>query len=298
MPPNPILKRLGFDDRQRLVIIHADDIGMCQASVSAFEDLWKRGLVSSGSVMMPCPWSPATGALCQRYPDVDMGVHLTLTSEWDTYRWGPTSTREPRSGMIDGSGFFFRSVSEARERGDPRYVERELETQVDQALAHGITPTHIDTHMGVIAHPKFISLYVGLAARYRLVPMLLRSQEAGWRKLRLDAETAAVATKISRQWESEGMPMLDCLSGLESQRAGSLGERIAYAKEVLDAVPAGLTHFIIHPATDTPELRAAASDWPRRVGDYRAFMSEELRDYMARSDLHVMNYRTLQKLLP
>jgi hypothetical protein len=103
MDPNPVLRKLGFADDDRVVIIHADDIGMCQATMSAFADLVDFGLISSGAVMVPCPWFPQAAAYCRQHPLVDLGVHLTLTSEWDGYRWGPVSTRDPASGLIDVS---------------------------------------------------------------------------------------------------------------------------------------------------------------------------------------------------
>ena len=95
MHPNPVLKKLGFAPEDRLVIIHADDIGMCHASVAAYRDLMDAGLVSSAAVMVTCPWFPLVAEYCRQHPDADMGVHLTLTSEWDSYRWGPISTPFP-----------------------------------------------------------------------------------------------------------------------------------------------------------------------------------------------------------
>src|SRR3954463_10603061 len=104
---NPALKKLGFDEHDRVLIIHTDDIGMCQATLPAYENLLHAGLISSASAMVPCPWFPETARFCRGHPDVDMGVHLTLNSEWDTYRWGPISTRDTASGMLDEQGYFY-----------------------------------------------------------------------------------------------------------------------------------------------------------------------------------------------
>ena len=101
MKPNPALKKLGFSENERLVIIHVDDIGMCQASVAAFADLWDFGLVSSGAVMVPCPWFLEAAKYASQHPQADLGVHLTLNCEWDTYRWGPLSTCDPQTGLLD-----------------------------------------------------------------------------------------------------------------------------------------------------------------------------------------------------
>jgi chitin disaccharide deacetylase len=103
-PPNPVLKKLGCSNADRLVIIHVDDVGMCQASIAAFEELWQAGIISCGAVMVPCPWFPQAAAYARNNPQADLGVHATLTSEWQTYRWGPVSTRAPASGLMDAEG--------------------------------------------------------------------------------------------------------------------------------------------------------------------------------------------------
>src|SRR5215207_9167184 len=119
MTPNPALRRLGFADSDRVAIIHADDIGMCQASITAFADLSAFGLISSGAVMVPCAWFPSAAAASRARPDDDLGVHLTLTCEWDACRWGPISTRDPESGLIDAEGYFYRTTELAHAYGQP-----------------------------------------------------------------------------------------------------------------------------------------------------------------------------------
>jgi len=163
MQPNPVLNKLGFSNNDRVVITHTDDIGMCQASVDAFADLIDFGLISSGAVMVPCPWFLETAAYARLHPEADLGVHLTLTSEWETYRWGPISTRDPKSGLMDDQGFFHRTTEEVWRQADPSAAIAELEAQVGRALAEGIIPTHIDTHMGSIAHPSIIPGYIQLS---------------------------------------------------------------------------------------------------------------------------------------
>jgi len=108
---NPILAQLGFSATDRVAVIHADDVGMCQASLSAFVDLLEVGLVTTGSTMVPCPWFPATAVFCRKNSDVDMGVHITLTCEWENYRWGPISTVDQTSGLMDEEGYFPRRTS-------------------------------------------------------------------------------------------------------------------------------------------------------------------------------------------
>ena len=166
MKPNPVLAKLGLAADDRAVIIHTDDIGMCQASVLAFAELWEASRVSSGATMVPCSWFPHAAAYCRAHPDVDMGIHITLTSEWETYCWRPISTRDPASGMLDTEGYFPRGSQALQSNGDPASVQHEMQVQVERAIAAGIRPTHIDTHMGTVAHPKFMPAYMQLAYRY------------------------------------------------------------------------------------------------------------------------------------
>ncbi|MBC8496537.1 MAG: polysaccharide deacetylase family protein [Chloroflexi bacterium] len=298
MHPNPVLEKLGFSDTDRVVVIHSDDIGMCQASVPAFEALWDFGLISSGATMVPCPWFLEAAAYCRENPQVDMGVHLTLTSEWETYRWGPISTRDLGSGMIDFEGYFYYTSEEAQEYGDPAAVQLEMRAQVDRAIALGIDPTHIDTHMGSAGHPKFLPGYLQLALQHAVPPMIMRMDEQGWLDFGLGPETAKLAALMVAQTEEMGIPLLDHFGGLDLDQAATLEERIAYAKYSFDELKPGITHFIIHPSKDTPELRAITPGWPYRVADYQAFKSDELRDYVQQSGVHVIGYRTLKELMP
>jgi predicted glycoside hydrolase/deacetylase ChbG (UPF0249 family) len=301
MKPNPVLQRLGFRDDDRVVIIHADDVGMCQATLPAFVDLIDFGLVSCGAVMVPCPWFPQVASLCHQNPGVDLGVHLTLTSEWEGYRWGPISTRDPASGLMDEAGYFHPRSGEVYARAGVEAVRRELELQVDRTLAAGIDVTHIDTHMGAVAHHKFIPVYIQLALQRGLPPMMFRLDEAGWLELGIDqpemgmdSEMATFAATFVQQLEAQGVPLVDNLTGLALDQPEN---RMALAKSAFDSLKPGLTHFIIHPAQDTPELRAITPDWRSRVGDYRLFMSGELRDYVRDSGIQVVGYRALRDLM-
>ena len=294
MNPNPMLRKLGLADDDRVVIIHTDDIGMCQASLAAFADLVDFGLISSGATMVPCPWFPQVAAYCRAHPSVDLGVHLTLTCEWEAYRWGPISTRDAASGLIDEEGYFYRQSEPVQEHGDPTAVQTELLAQVERALKAGIDVTHVDTHMGTVMHQKFIPAYLQVAAQHRLPPMLPRWSQALQHEMGLDAETAVFAARVMPEIEAQGVPMFDHLAMMPLDEPA---HRVETAKRLLNALPPGLSYFILHPAKDTPELRAIAPDWPNRVADYEAFTSPELRDYVKGSGLHVIGYRTLRDLM-
>jgi len=292
---NPVLKKLGLADTDRVAIIHTDDIGMCLASVDASMDLNQAGIISSGAIMVPCPWFLHAAQYAREHPKADYGVHLTLTSEWKTYRWGPISTRDARSGMIDEEGCFYHRSEEVQEHGDPGAVEVELASQIERLIHAGVDPTHLDTHMGSVAHPKFMQSYIGLGMKYGLPAMLFRLDEAGWRATGLDASTAQTAAGLMLQLEAGGLPLLDALGGMPLDTDENRLER---TKKMLSDLQPGITHFIIHPSKDSPELRAITPDWKCRVADYRDFMNEELRKHIKQIGLHVIGYRDLKKLMP
>lgn len=298
MHPNPVLKKLGLSDADRVAIIHTDDIGMCQASVAAFADLWDFGLISSGAVMVPCGWAPAAAAYAREHPDADLGVHLTLTCEWSNYRWGPISSREPGSGMMDAEGFFPRTAAEFQNSAEVGYARVEMAAQVARAKEWGIVPTHVDTHMGTVAHPKFMQDYVQLAMANKLPPMIFRLDEEGWKHAHrsITDELAKAAAQMVLQLEDMGLPMLDNIAGLELD--ADPATRLEQAKAAFDQLPSGITHFIIHPSKECPEIKAIAPDWRCRVADYETFQREELRQYLVDTGVHVIGYRALKELIP
>ena len=291
MTPNPLLKILGYSDTDRLVIIHTDDIGMCQASVQAFKDLWEFGTISSGAVMVPCSWFPATAEMCRANPQIDMGVHATLNAEWDSYRWSPVSTRDPQSGLLDKDGYLHQEPGPVYEQATEEAVAAELNAQVERALTAGIDVTHIDTHMGTIVNPKFVQSYLQ-AGMSRLIPVMLpRASAQGFAMMGVDDTALAMYTPILTQLEAQGVPMLD---GLFSMPLEHDNDHIGVAKKILSEVPAGISHFIFHPSIDTPELRAICPDWKARVANYHAFLSDELKNFIKDSGIQLIGYRAIR----
>jgi chitin disaccharide deacetylase len=291
MNPNPLLKKLGYSDSDRLVIIHTDDIGMCQASIQAYKDLWEFGTISSGAVMVPSPWFPAAAKMCRENPGMDMGVHTTLNAEWDSYRWKPVSTCDPASGLLDAEGYMPRDPESIYQNANPEVVAVEVNAQVERALVAGIDVTHIDTHMATIIHPNFVQSYLQ-AGMSRLIPnMLPRATAKGFEMMGIDESALMMYTPILQQLEAQGIPMLD---GLFSMPLEHDKDHIGVAKKLLSEVPAGITHFIFHPSIDTPELRAICPDWKARVANYHAFMSAEMKNFIKESGIKLIGYRAIR----
>ena len=292
MTPNPFLKKLGFSDNDRVVIIHTDDIGMCHASVQAFHDLWAFGTITSGAVMVPCPWFPAVAQMCRENPEMDMGVHATLNAEWESYRWGPVSTREPASGLMDADGYFHQWHPGVYQNAKPEAVAVEVNAQIEKALAAGIDVTHVDSHMGTIMNPLFIESYIQAGAS-RLLPNLLpRVGAQGLNLMGSDGQEKIVP--LLKQMEEMGAPMVDAILGMPLEHGD---DHIGVAKKLFGEAPVGVTHFILHPSIDTAELRSIAPDWPARVANYHAFMSDELRMFIESENIKLIGYRQIREVM-
>jgi predicted glycoside hydrolase/deacetylase ChbG (UPF0249 family) len=267
---------------------------MCQASVQAFKDLWIFGTITSGAVMVPCPWFPAVAQMCRENPEMDMGVHATLNAEWESYRWGPVSTREQASGLMDADGYFHQWQPAVYQNARPEAVAVEVNAQIEKALAAGIDVTHVDSHMGTIMSPLFVQSYIQAAAS-RLLPNLLPRLDAiGIDMVDVSEEEKPAHTRVMQQLEQMGVPMLD---GIFSMPLEHGEDHVGIAKKLFDEVPVGITHFILHPSIDTPELRALVPDWPARVANYNAFMSGELKTFIERENIKLIGYRQIREAM-
>ena len=291
MSINPLMEKLGFSNTDRAVIIHTDDIGMCHASVQAFKDLWQFGTITSGAVMVPCAWFPAVAQMCRENPEMDMGVHATLNAEWDVYRWSPLSTLDKASGLLDADGYFHQWHQAVYDNAKVEAVELEVNAQIERALSAGIDVTHVDSHMGTIMSPLFIQSYIQAAATRRLPNMLPRTDAKGIQMMSVDEDELRMYEPIMQQLERMGVPMLEGIIGMPLEHDQ---DHLGLAKKLLGELPTGITHFILHPSIDTPELRAICPDWQARVANYNAFMSDGLKQFIEQEDIKLIGYRQIR----
>ncbi len=292
MTSNPLLKKLGYLDTDRLVIMHVDDLGMTYAGLQAFQELWDFGTISSGAVMAPCPWFPAIAEMCRLNSEVDIGIHATLNSEWDSYRWAPLSTLDRASGLLDAEGYFPRTSEAVQEKAPADAVAAEINRQVNRALAAGIDVTHIDTHMGTVLHPNFVQPYLEAGMSRQIPNMLPRATARGFHMIGIDDSALSGYAPILNQLEAQGVPMLD---GLFAMPLAHAEDHIELAKHIFQVIPEGITHFLFHPAVDTPDLRASCPDWRARVANYRAFMSSELKAFIRNCGIQLIGYRPIRE---
>ena len=270
-------ERLGFGPDERLVILNCDDLGMSHAAnLGCFEAL-RAGIATSATLMVPCPWARA--AASEVRPDDDIGVHLTLNSEYDRYRWGPI-THAPS--LLDGDGGFPRTVTDAWDHADLDEVRRECRAQVERAMLWGIDVTHLDSHMGTLQlRPEFFDVYLDLAIEFRL-PLRM----AG-------ASVEHTAGFPFRQLAAaEGVVFPD--SFVYVNGVGSREALIAVA----GSLRPGVTELYVHPAADTPELRAITDRWEARVDDLDLVAPDgALADALAASGARLIGWNGLRDLM-
>ncbi len=291
---NPTLRALGFSPTDRVVVLHADDIGMCQATLAAYDDLLAAGLASSAATMVPCPWFNGLAEQCRRRagdPQIDMGVHLTLTSEWDNYRWRPLTTSDPASGLLDDEGYFPARALPVYQRADLAAVRIELAAQVQRALAAGIDVTHVDSHMLTLFHPRLLPAYIDTARQFGLPPLLVHIPPGWQSNMGYDPETIALSRRLITEAAEDGLPIFDFFAVLSLDDPEHKPDEL---NALLSQLSAGLSNIIFHPAVDTPELRAMAPDWRCRVADHALFSGDLLSGLLAEAGVQVIGFRALR----
>jgi len=239
-----LVVRLGLPSGTRAVIVSCDELGLTHATNSAIFEALALRRTTSASLMVPAPWARASTA---NYRGEDVGVHLTLNSELDLYRWAPI-TQSPS--LLDGDGAFPRTIEDVWEHADLDEVRREWRAQIERAVLWGFHITHLDTHLaGVELKPEFFDVYLELAEEFRL-PVRLPGVEAEER----------IGFPFRAEAEERGVVAPDHVVPLDE-----LGNTAAQIIEGLAALPPGVTEVHAHPAIDSPEIRAATPDWPERV---------------------------------
>lgn len=296
--PNPLLAHLGYAPDARLVIFHADDVGMCHGSNQAFIDLLEAGIVKCGSIMAPCPWAPEILDYCAAHPQVDVGVHLTLNSEWPSYRWGPVGTRDAATGLVDANGYFWQWPAETYATMRVEAAIAELRAQVEMVRGWGIDFTHIDTHMGAALHPALLGAYIELGFEYSVPVLMLRQISAAVRGLGFaqasDEEWPAFVAGL----EARGMALVDHFGVTPGYGPNeSEGGRAELYEAMLRSLPPGITFISLHPNApgDIETISPDRAHW--RTFEYEYFRSDRLRDFLAQEGITPIGYQELRDAL-
>jgi predicted glycoside hydrolase/deacetylase ChbG (UPF0249 family) len=278
-----LLERLGYPPDAKLLIVHADDLGMAHSVDAATEKALATGLVTSGSIMVPCPWFPEIADYARAHADADLGLHLALTSEWKFYRWGPVTAKDRVPTLLTQDGFLYPTEMEAASHADPREAEAEIRAQVERARAFGVRPTHLDSHMG--------TLYQNRA----LFEVLLRV-----------AHDNHIPALLSREWFQTApyLPGLLAPDDIVLDRMITIGPEVTperwadFYTDVIKGLRPGVTELVIHLAYDDEEMRAATVEHPNwgaawRQRDFDFFTSERFRQLLKENNVRLTTWREL-----
>ncbi|MGB9594807.1 MAG: polysaccharide deacetylase family protein [Candidatus Poribacteria bacterium] len=283
-------EKLGYKPTDKLLIIHADDIGMCHSVNYATVSAFKQDMVTCGSIMVPCPWFPEFSAYYRESPDIDVGIHLTTTSEWKYYRWGPVAPKDKVPSLIDSEGFLWHSTEEFKQHAKPEEVEIELRAQIERALQFGIKPTHLDTHMGtVFAKPEFLEIYLRLGKEYNITPMMIKLTPDVIKRLK-DMKSD-LADKI------EGMNLSDIpyLDELVSAGSGKTYEEVkASYHNALRNLKPGINQIIVHLGIDDEELKHITNSYLSRYYDYKVFTDPETKKLIDELEIKLIGWKDMK----
>jgi len=281
--PKSLAERLGYARDAKLVIVHADDLGMTHSVNAASIKGLETGLVNSASIMVPCPWFPEIAEYAKAHPETDFGLHLTLTSERVFYRWGPVAPRDKVPSLVDSNGYFHLDWTEATHI-DAKEVELELRAQIEKALAMGIRPTHLDSHQYRLFEngKEIFQSVLRVAHDYKLPVFMVRD----WFAERPYLEAAL----------SPGDLVVDRTVTMEPGVPPEKWQE--FYNQALKNLQPGVTVFIIHLAFDNEEMRAATRErdtwgaaWRQRDFDY--FTSEKFRALLREENIKLVTWREL-----
>lgn len=246
--PAGLAERLGYDAGAKLLIVHADDMGMAHSVNRATLHAMRHGVVNSGSIMVPCPWFPEIAAAARERPDLDLGLHLTLTAEWNHYRWGPVLPASEVPTLLDSLGFLHATAEAAALHMDPAEAEAEIRAQVDRAIAFGIRPTHLDSHMGTLfATPELFEAYLRVGRDYG-IPVMVPADPGFAQAPHLMGLLRPEDVVIDR--------LVSIVPGVPAD------EWEAFYAGLVESLEPGVTQIIVHVAHDDAEMRAATADTP------------------------------------
>ncbi|MBK6336360.1 MAG: polysaccharide deacetylase family protein [Betaproteobacteria bacterium] len=277
----------------RVVIVHVDDVGMCHGANVAFLELARSGGVTCGSVMVPCPWFREIADAAAADRTLDLGVHLTLTSEWPHYRWGPLTTVSRASGLVDEQGYFPRNCLELRPRLVVEAAEVEFRAQIDRALAAGIDVTHLDTHMGAAVVPELVDVYVRLGREYRLPVVLPRELDSYTGVLRMGEIPPGIHEAVVAALDAAGLPVIDRFRMTPGVPSADVD---AQYRTMIDTLPPGVTFFAVHcnAPGDIETIVPPRAHW--RTDEYRLFGSGRPARWIADAGIRAVGMRAVREL--
>jgi hypothetical protein len=285
-------EKLGFPAGKRVLILHADDVGMCYEANDAAKKYLAQGDIQSAAMMVPCPWFNEIANWYKEHPAHDMGLHLAMNSEWKWYRWPPVAGAANVPGMVDPDGYLWRDVPQTMTKATAAEIEKEIRAQIERAKSRGIEPSHIDTHMGTLyARPDYTAVYVKLAQEYGIPAMVIEPTPYIIEKFKKRGYPAT--EKLTELMKGYTLPMLDDFDSVVEGKTYEEKKENFY-KQIRDLRP-GITELIFHPSTLSEGLHHITGTWQQRAWEAQMFSDPEVKQFLEREGILFTNWKDMMK---
>jgi len=285
-------EKLGYPEKSKVIILHADDIGMCSEANEAVIPYLLNNHIQSASVMVPCPWFNDIAAWYKRNPEQDIGLHLTLTSEWKQYRWGPVSNELINSNITDSEGYLWRRVEDVVSRVSVDDIEKEIRAQISRARELGIEPGHIDTHMGTLySKVEYAELFFNIAMEYGI-----------------PANVIEFTPELVAIYKNQGYPITDRLVESASKyslpkidnmvpvpNGKSYNEKRENFYKLIRNLKPGITEIYFHPSIETYGLKKITNSWQQRVWEAKMFSDPDIIKFLKNEGILFTDWKEMMK---
>jgi hypothetical protein len=285
-------EKLGWKKDDIVIVLHVDDAGMSHGSNLGVMQAVGDGLATSFSIMMPCPWVPELMEWIQQNPTVDAGLHLTMTSEWKKYRWGPLAGKAAVPGLVDSQGCMWPSVQEVCAHASPDEIEKEIRAQIDRAEKFGLEITHLDSHMGTLfARPDYFERFLKVGIEKK-IPILAVGGHMTHTMVENGEAATALKPLASAIWAS-GLPVIDDLhTSVTSWKPDVKKERVM---KLIRELKPGITEILFHCSVMTEELPLITGSAESRHADTQLLKDPELKALLKERNFQFTTWRELKK---
>jgi chitin disaccharide deacetylase len=298
-------EKLGFPKGAKVLILHVDDVGMSWDSNQGAIDAIEKGVATSLSIMMPCSWVPGFAHYMKEHPNIDAGLHLTLTAEWKDYRWGPLSGNQITKGLVDEEGALWATVEDVVKHATADEVETEIRAQLDRARKMGIEPTHLDSHMGTLfAKPEFIERYAKVGIENKIPVMFpAGNMELIGKQLGGPEQVEQIRKMGTMLWNS-GLPVLDDLHSLSYDFVYPKDKKLSDAqlqklatdqyKKTIQLLKPGLTMVIAHCTSPSSVFQYISNSHNIRKGDLLAMTDPNFKKFIMDEGIILTTWREVK----
>jgi predicted glycoside hydrolase/deacetylase ChbG (UPF0249 family) len=281
-------ERLGWPSDKRVLILHADDVGMCYEANASAQRALSQGDYRSAAAMVPCPWFNEMAAWCAAHPEHDLGLHLTLTSEWRFYRWGPVAPPDRVKGLLDPLGYLHRDVPSVARSAQAEEVTAEIRAQLARARQLGMQPSHIDTHMGTLySRPDYTRAYLQLATAEQIPAMVIDMTPRTVAKFR--APGYPFSDEMLKLLAGYPMPKLDDFHSIAPGK--TYEEKRQKLFDQVRALPPGLHEIIFHPSVESEGLKRITGSWQQRVWEDRLLGDAVVRQFWQQQGIVLTDWK-------